>query len=184
MDEGRLTASRCGGSSPRRGWVESVVDFGHAKQIFKDADVFPCIIVIRKPTDGPAPDTTRACAIPRDQLRIGDLEAQIKTEGFEMERKKFSGDAWTLEPKSVVALLNKIRSGGSSLRRISGTRPYRGVVTGFNEAFLMDSAMKDHLITEDPKSADIIKPYLRGHDIDRWSTPVGRAVDDLRPQGD
>ena len=31
-------------------WIESVVDFGHAKQIFEDADVFPSIIVIRKPT--------------------------------------------------------------------------------------------------------------------------------------
>ena len=30
-------------------WVESVVDFGHAKQIFEDADVFPCIIVARRP---------------------------------------------------------------------------------------------------------------------------------------
>ena len=30
-------------------WVESVVDFGHAKQIFEDADVFPSIIVARKP---------------------------------------------------------------------------------------------------------------------------------------
>ena len=36
-------------------WVESVVDFGHAKQIFEDADVFPSIIVARKPTDDPAP---------------------------------------------------------------------------------------------------------------------------------
>ena len=31
-------------------WIESVVDFGHAKQIFEDADVFPSIIVARKPT--------------------------------------------------------------------------------------------------------------------------------------
>ena len=32
-------------------WVESVVDFGHAKQIFEEADVFPSIIVARKPDD-------------------------------------------------------------------------------------------------------------------------------------
>ena len=37
-------------------WVESVVDFGHAKQIFEDADVFPSIIVARKPTDEPGPE--------------------------------------------------------------------------------------------------------------------------------
>ena len=37
-------------------WVESVVDFGHAKQIFEDADVFPSIIVARKPTERPEAD--------------------------------------------------------------------------------------------------------------------------------
>jgi hypothetical protein len=30
-------------------WVRSVVDFGHAKQIFEEADVFPGIVVIEKP---------------------------------------------------------------------------------------------------------------------------------------
>ena len=38
-----------------KAWVESVVDFGHAKQIFEDADVFPSIIVARKPTEAPKP---------------------------------------------------------------------------------------------------------------------------------
>ena len=36
-------------------WVESVVDFGHAKQIFQDADVFPSIIVARRPHRGTGP---------------------------------------------------------------------------------------------------------------------------------
>ena len=64
-----------------KGWVESVVDFGHAKQIFQDADVFPSIIVVRRPDDADAPETTRVCAIPREQLRIDDLSVQIAKEG-------------------------------------------------------------------------------------------------------
>jgi hypothetical protein len=150
-------------------WVESVIDFGHAKQIFPDADVFPSIIVARKPSDGLAPATARACVIPREQLRVNDLEAQIDAEGFDMERAEFSGDAWELEPKSVVELLSKIRAKGSSLTEFAGARPYRGVVTGFNEAFLIATAAKDALISEDHRSVDIIKPYLRGQDIKRWS---------------
>jgi CheY-like chemotaxis protein len=34
-----------------RAWVRSVVDFGHAKQIFEEVDVFPSIIVVEKPSD-------------------------------------------------------------------------------------------------------------------------------------
>ncbi|MGL6095694.1 MAG: Eco57I restriction-modification methylase domain-containing protein, partial [Fimbriiglobus sp.] len=32
-------------------WVESVIDLGHNKEIFPDADVFPCILVARKPSN-------------------------------------------------------------------------------------------------------------------------------------
>ena len=34
-----------------KAWVEFVADFGHAKKFFPDADVFPSVLVIQKPTD-------------------------------------------------------------------------------------------------------------------------------------
>jgi len=149
-------------------WVESVVDFGHAKQIFVDADVFPSIIVARKPTNGLAPMTARVCAIPREQLRISDLSTQIATEGFDIERKRLTAEAWSLEPKAVVELLAKIRSKGIPLVEYAGARPYRGILTGFNEAFLIDTATRDALVESDPACSELIKPYLRGQDIKRW----------------
>ena len=45
---------------------------------------------------------------------------------------------------------------------------YRGIVTGLNDAFVIDTATKEALIAEDPKSAKIIKPVLRGRDIQRY----------------
>src|SRR5690606_39135617 len=46
---------------------------------------------------------------------------------------------------------------------------YRGVLTGYNEAFIIDKKKKEQLISEDPKSADIIRPILRGRDIKRYT---------------
>jgi hypothetical protein len=46
---------------------------------------------------------------------------------------------------------------------------YRGLLTGFNEAFIIDKDKKDQLISQDPKSAEIIRPLLRGRDIKRYS---------------
>ena len=43
-----------------------------------------------------------------------------------------------------------------------------GIKTGFNEAFIINGAKKDELIVQDPKSAEIIKPILRGRDIQRY----------------
>ena len=43
-----------------------------------------------------------------------------------------------------------------------------GIKTGFNEAFIIDNQTKEALIAQDPKSAEIIKPVLRGRDIQRF----------------
>ncbi len=149
-------------------WVESVVNFGHAKQIFEDADVFPSILVARKPTAGPPPATARVCEIPREQLRVDDLSRQIEAEGFEMPREKLSADAWALEPPGVGALMEKLRRVGAPLREYAKASPLLGIKTALNEAFLLDSATKEALVSTDSRCAEIIKPYVRGQDIDRW----------------
>ena len=122
------------------------MDFGHAKQIFEDADVFPSIIVARKPADAPAPETARACAIPREQLRIDDLGNQIDIEGFDVERSQLGASAWTLEPKTVVRLLSKIREAGTPLAEFAAAKPLMGIKTGFNRGVphrLADSGSPD-----------------------------------------
>ena len=149
-------------------WVEQVVDFGHAKQIFPDADVFPSILVARKPMNGPSPASARVCAIPREQLRIDDLSRQIKSEGYDVPRGRLGAEPWTLEPSGVVNLMEKIKGDRTPAKDFVGTIPYRGILTGFNEAFLIDTPMKDKLVAADPKSAPLFKRYLRGQDIDRW----------------
>ena len=44
-----------------------------------------------------------------------------------------------------------------------------GIKTGFNDAFIISGEIKDRLIAEDAKSAEIIRPILRGRDIKRYS---------------
>ncbi len=44
----------------------------------------------------------------------------------------------------------------------------RGILTGLNEAFIVSGEVKDHLIELDPKSAEIIRPILRGRDVKRY----------------
>lgn len=150
-------------------WVEQLADFGHAKQIFPDADVFPCILVARKPTTDPPPAEARVCVIPREQLRIDDLSRQIQAEGFAVPRERFGAEAWNLESPAVAALMEKLRANGVPLKDVIGEMELlSGIKTGFNEAFLIDTATKNKLVAADPKSETLFKPYLRGQDIDRW----------------
>ena len=161
-----------------KGWVESVVDFGHAKQIFQDADVFPSIIVVRRPDEAAIPETTRVCAIPREQLRIDDLSVQIAKEGVEVDRKRLNAGAWSLESESVNILLDKIRAGGIPLAEYAGLKPLMGIKTGLNEAFLIDTKTRDAIIKSDLRSREIIRPYLRGQDIRTVVSGMVRSLDD------
>jgi len=149
-------------------WIESVVDFGHAKQIFEDADVFPSIIVARKPTTAPKPKTARLCAIPREQLRIDDLSRQIEHEGVALPYERLTVESWQLEATGVGALVEKITSRGVPLSEFAGCNPLTGIKTAFNEAYLIDTATKNRLVADDPRCAKIIRPYVRGQDIGRW----------------
>ena len=79
-------------------WVESVVDFGHAKQFFKDADVFPCFAVVRKPSDASVPDLARVCVIPRDMVRIDQLKEQVSTHGIQIVRGRLAAGRGNLSP--------------------------------------------------------------------------------------
>ena len=151
-----------------KAWIESVVDFGHAKQIFEEADVFPSIIVARKPTAISKPTTARLCTIPREQLRIDDLSTQIEREGVEMDLSQLRSEAWQLESKAVVDLLKKIQKRAEPLSDFASVKPYRGILTGFNQVFFINSETRNSLVATDPKCAELIRPYIRGQDIKRW----------------
>lgn len=150
-------------------WLEFIADFGHAKHFFEDADVFPSVIVVKKPApDQDAPEKADVCVIPRDEVPRKGLEAAVEAATFPLPRQSFTREAWVLEPKPVMDLLDKIRRNGVPLAEYAGVKPLYGIKTGLNEAFLIDSAKRDELVRADPKSAEIIKPYLRGQDIERW----------------
>ena len=66
---------------------------------------------------------------------------------------------------------------------------YRGILTGFNEAFVVTESTREHLIAEDAASAQLLKPILRGRDIRRyhaqwanlWLLDVHNGYDSVGP---
>lgn len=149
-------------------WVEALVDLGYAKQVFEDADVFPSLLVARKPGGGPAPDEVRVAVIPRDELAQEELAAQVEARNFAVPRRSLGAAPWSLEPPRVARLLEKIRGAGVALQEYVNGKPPRGVVTGCNEAFMVDTPTRDRLVAEDPKAVELLRPYLRGQDVRRW----------------
>jgi type I restriction-modification system DNA methylase subunit len=147
--------------------IETLVDFGHAP-IFPDADAFPCIITLRK-SKAPPEHAVSVTLYPREELGKELLASYIETHRFAVPQAKLDRAGWSLDPPEVRALLDKLRQNGVPLAEHTQVKPYRGVLTGLNEAFLIDQATKERLCREDPRSTQVMRKYLRGQDIARWT---------------
>ncbi len=147
--------------------IETLVDFGHAP-IFPDADAFPCIITLRKLL--PKPDTAvRVTIYPREELGKEQLASYVEAHAFPMTQSALPKAGWSLSRPEEQTLLDKLRRTGVPLGMYASLKPYYGVKTGHNKAFLVDTTTKERLCREDPRSAEVLKKFLRGQDIARWS---------------
>ncbi|CCF31567.1 TaqI-like C-terminal specificity domain-containing protein [Weissella confusa] len=79
-----------------------------------------------------------------------------------------AGDSWTILSQIEQGIKNKIEAAGTPLSDWD-VQINRGILTGLNEAFIISSDVRNKLISEDPKSAEIIRPILRGRDIEKDS---------------
>ena len=68
---------------------------------------------------------------------------------------------------ATASIPPKREDGGTDALRQRNAINY-GIKTGFNAAFIIDNQTKEGLIAQDPRSENIIKPVLRGRDIERY----------------
>lgn len=100
---------------------------------------------------------------------LEDLDGLLaKAEISDFPQVMLNKDGWILEDPTLVHLFGRLMNQGTPLREFVKDRLYMGVKTGLNDAFVIDQDKRDELVEEDPRSAEVIKPWLRGKDIKRW----------------
>ena len=77
------------------------------------------------------------------------------------------GRPWTIASAAEMGVLKKMRRVGTPLKDWEIAINW-GIKTGYNKAFIIDADTRNRLEFEDPRSKEILKPTLRGRDIDRW----------------
>lgn len=146
--------------------VEQLVDLGN-NRIFADApDVNPIILVIRKqkpPTDYMAQATvfTRG-----EGVKQFDQQVHAKLAPVSIHDQHDTG--WQIGDDVGRKVFAKLMQGGTPLGELVQGRIYRDVLTGLNEAFIINQATRDRLVQENPNAEQIIKPMVRGEDIRPW----------------
>jgi hypothetical protein len=80
---------------------------------------------------------------------------------------ELSSETWFIGSRTEVALKKKIEDSGITLNEWD-ININRGVITGYNAAFILDETKRSELIAQDPKSEELINPILRGRDVKRY----------------
>ncbi len=153
--------------TPLRKWlkekqIEEIVDFGDLP-VFQGATTYPCIIRV---TNSSASHEFPVSKV--DTLEFTSLEAYFAGHHHMVDPSLFDDGGWTLADRRTGDLLRKVKEKGTPLKDYVMGRIYYGIKTGLNKAFVIDGKTKAQLIQEDPNSAEIIKPFLFGRDIERY----------------
>jgi hypothetical protein len=128
--------------------------------VFEDATVDPQILIVEKASYS---GETYACAI---KGRVEDISSEVEQNKI---KKTFDKEPWTTRDKRISKILSKMERCGKALKDLP-IEIYRGILTGYNDAFYIDGKTKTKLIEEDGKSQEIISPLYRGRDITAWIT--------------
>ncbi|BBH40918.1 putative type IIS restriction/modification enzyme [Microcystis viridis NIES-102] len=146
--------------------IFNLIDFGDFP-VFEEATAYPSIIALSKDKwDG---NQFKALAWDKHkEQNITQFATILEQDYLTVTQANLSADGWKLESSQTLDLLAKLQKVGTPLGEYVKGSLYRGIITGLNEAFVIDKITRDRLISEHPSSQEVIKPFLRGRDVKRW----------------
>ncbi|EAI3106191.1 class I SAM-dependent DNA methyltransferase [Campylobacter coli] len=93
----------------------------------------------------------------------------------EFSQNSLSKESFTFSDENTSALKAKIERIGTPLKEWQGLNIYRGILTGYNEAFIITTEKRNEILAnckdeaEKERTAKLIRKMLRGRDIKRYS---------------
>ena len=145
-----------------------LIDFAGVK-IFESATVDTNILLFAKAAN----EHKTLCAVTNKQNKdsVKNLSVFVQQSGSVCEFS--NSDSWVILSPIEQSIKRKIEAVGTPLKDWD-INIYRGVLTGYNEAFIISTEKRDEILancqTEDERTrtAELIRPILRGRDIKRY----------------
>lgn len=143
--------------------VLRIVDFG-GLAVFENAkDTYVCIPLLAKTKQPPRIEVSR---IP--SLDFASLDDSAIDHRFTIPQERLTENAWSLKSDEEAAVFDKVMKAGKSLGEYVEGKFFRGVTSGLNGAFIINSETRKALIQKDKTSEKLIKPLFGGEDVRRY----------------
>lgn len=159
--------------------LEMLIDFGDLP-VF-DATTYPFITIALN--SSPDSEILSRILVVNNMETLDTLIDSVRSSGDTKQMRLNSQDGWQLIDNANLDLLDKLRNSGVGLNDYVDGMVRVGVKTGYNAAFVIDKKLRDEL-WRDPKSRSVIKPWLRGRDVKRWSISSAELYVIFIPRGD
>ena len=134
-------------------YIIEIEDHGSMKQ-FSDAEVNTNIIIVKK--------------INRQNSFVKIILTEKNGKTFETSQSNFSENGYLFLDNRLLKVKEKIDSFGKTLEEWN-IEINRGILTGLNDAFIIDKEKYNEFVKKDRKNKEILVPLLRGRDINRYS---------------
>jgi len=152
----KYLASNCG--------ILSITDFLDSP-IFENTTAYPMIFIAQKA--GTIYKTIYTeMRVPNGNI---DVKGSVREHGKILGDNAIKGENWSFVDRKNAAKIEKMKATGLPLEEYINKKICVGIKTGLNEAFVINSQTRKRLIEENPASEDLIRPFLMGKDIKRWS---------------
>ncbi|EAJ7789882.1 class I SAM-dependent DNA methyltransferase [Campylobacter coli] len=117
----------------------------------------------------------RYLALDNEILKACGYSIDLCKDFKELSQKSLSKENFTFSDESTNSLKAKIERIGTPLKEWQGLNIYRGILTGYNEAFIISTEKRNEILenckdeAEKERTAKLIRKMLRGRDIKRYS---------------
>ncbi|MGI5829899.1 MAG: Eco57I restriction-modification methylase domain-containing protein [Bradymonadia bacterium] len=162
-------------AAPLRNFVSKchlveLFNFGNV-QFFSDANVNVSTFVMQR---AEPKHSVRVLSVNKDTYP-GEFAICVEENSYDSSTEFLKKEQWVIidqDDKPITDLMDKMPLKLKDLP----IDIYRGILTGYNKAFYIDDATKARLIAEDPRSAELIVPHLRGRNIRAWYAEKGEHL--------
>ena len=139
-----------------------LIDFGELN-VFQDAVTSPLILLVNK--SKPIQNTK---FLQINTLKDLNLEISILNDSIELNPKVFNEEKWNLISEKELSIIKKVSENHKSIAELDFLDIKRGLLTGLNDAFIIDDETKESIKERDPKSIELIKKFIDGDDVRKY----------------
>ncbi len=142
---------------------EKYIDFTEV-QVFEGATTYPVILVARN-----TPEFKEYFSYVKVAKHLQNSFIDIDSiDLVNVSQSSLNLMSWNFHSINENKLLNKIIKFKSVKEQFG--KCFRGIVTGFNDAFIVDKKTKNKLENAHNSSKELIKPFFEGKDLSKWNS--------------